>query len=63
MKRSIPELKRIDCRSNVLTEAFFYQLQCALLLALQEKGMLTATQYSAAAQKLQIQYPQFGTIL
>ena len=55
MKRQFVNLLRIDNNEAIRMEThpeFLYHLQSAMLLALQEKGMLNAMQYHHAAEKL-----------
>ena len=58
MRRKFAELQRIEGERKITREtdhAFFYYLQYGLLLALKERGTLTAMQFHLAEDRLREQ--------
>lgn len=61
MTRKVTVLQRINNEHKITSDtddAFVFQLQYALLLALRERGRLNATQYRYAAEKLRLQHQE-----
>ena len=58
MARKFAQLQRIDNNETITQEThfeFLYHLQCAVLLALRERGTLNEMQYRHAEEKLKQQ--------